>query len=151
MFSAIRAAAASCAIIRTFSTSTRRADLAKLTLIGNLGKNPELKVTKNDKEYVSYSVATTSFPPPSADGERRSPVTTWHRVLSFLPGSNKYLQTLKAGSKVYVEAAYEIREPEDGADPSTAQGQRQIFLKHESIKVIQPPRAKEGEGEHMEG
>ncbi|KAJ7937351.1 hypothetical protein B0H13DRAFT_1589143, partial [Mycena leptocephala] len=129
---------------QAFSTSTRRHDLAKLTLIGNLGRDPELKTTKNDKEYVSYSVATTNRLPPTAEGGKGSHIhsihtqyalerqssTTWHRVLSFLPGSNKYLQTLKAGSKVYVEAAYEIREPEADADPSTPQGQRQIFLRH---------------------
>ncbi|KAJ7507448.1 hypothetical protein B0H11DRAFT_1705819, partial [Mycena galericulata] len=114
---------------QAFSTSTRRHDLAKLTLIGNLGRDPEVKMTKNEKEYVSYSVATTNILPPGPDGERVTS-TTWHRVLSFLPGSNKYLQTLKAGSKVYVEAAYEIREPEQDADPSTPQGQRQIFLRH---------------------
>ncbi|KAJ7774205.1 single-strand binding protein family-domain-containing protein [Mycena maculata] len=151
MFSTIRAASASRATSRAFSTSTRRHDLAKLTLIGNLGRDPELKTTKNDKEYVSYSVATTNVLPPGPEGERNTS-TTWHRVLSFLPGSNKYLQTLKAGSKVYVEAAYEIREPEQDADPSTPQGQRQIFLRHESLRVISTPRAKEAETageEHM--
>ncbi|KAJ7095086.1 single-strand binding protein family-domain-containing protein [Mycena belliarum] len=151
MLNAIRTASASRAAVRAFSTTTRKQDLAKLTLIGNLGRDPELKTTKNEKEYVSYSVATTSFNPPNEEGQR-STSTTWHRVLSFLPGSNKYLQTLKAGSKVYVEAAYEIREPEADADPSTPQGQRQIFLKHESIRVISTPknRDSEGEGEHMQ-
>ncbi|KAJ6567177.1 single-strand binding protein family-domain-containing protein [Mycena vulgaris] len=146
MLSAIRTASASRATIRAFSTSTRRHNLAKLTLIGNLGRDPELKTTKNEKEYVSYSVATTNFLPPTAEGERNTS-TTWHRVLSFSPSSNKYLQTLKAGSKVYVEAAYEIREPEHDADPSTPQGQRQIFLRHENIKVLSSPRARDGEGE----
>ncbi|KAF7353057.1 Single-stranded dna-binding protein [Mycena venus] len=148
MFSAIRTASASRATHRAFSTSTRRNDLAKLTLIGNLGKEPEAKQTKNGKEYVSYSVATTNFLPPGENGERQTS-TTWHRVLSFLPGSNKYLQTLKSGSKVYVEAAYEIREPEEGADPSTPQGQRQIFLRHESIRVISGPKGRAAEEEHM--
>ncbi|KAJ7638538.1 hypothetical protein FB45DRAFT_903180 [Roridomyces roridus] len=148
MFSTLRVNA-SRASVRAFSTSTRRQDLAKVILIGNLGKDPEIKTTRNDKEYVSYSVATTSRLPPGPDGEWNSS-TTWHRVLSFLPGSNKYLQTLKAGSKVYVEAGYEIREPESGSDPSTPEGQRQIFLRHESIRVISPPRAKEvaGDEEH---
>jgi hypothetical protein len=40
---------------QAFSTSTRKADLAKLTLIGNLGKEPELKITRNEKEYVAYA------------------------------------------------------------------------------------------------
>ncbi|KAF8211451.1 hypothetical protein K438DRAFT_1427741, partial [Mycena galopus ATCC 62051] len=129
MLSAIRTASASRATIRAFSTTRRHADLAKLTLIGNLGKDPELKMTKNNKEFVSYSVATTTYGPPKDDGQREA-TTTWHRLMSFLPGSNKYLQSLKAGSKVYVEATYELREPEPEADPSTPQGQRQIFLRH---------------------
>jgi hypothetical protein len=37
---------------------------------------------------------------------------------------------LAKGSHVYVEANYELREPETGADPESPQGQRQIFLKH---------------------
>lgn len=40
--------------LQAFTTSARRNDLAKLVLIGNLGKAPELKTTKNDKQYVSY-------------------------------------------------------------------------------------------------
>ncbi|KAJ7499231.1 hypothetical protein FB451DRAFT_1334721 [Mycena latifolia] len=148
MLNAIRTASASRAT-RAFSTSTRRHDLAKLTLIGNLGRDPELKTTKNEKEYVSPRLLPITLTQSSSE---RTPSTTWHRVLSFLPGSNKYLQTLKAGSKVYVEAAYEIREPEPDADPSTPQGQRQIFLRHESIRVISQPRNREGEGEegHMQ-
>ncbi|KAJ7067972.1 single-strand binding protein family-domain-containing protein [Mycena amicta] len=131
-------------VIRAFSTSLRRNDLAKLTLIGNLGKAPELKTTKNDKEYVSYAVATNTPTGVTSEGERTYN-TTWHRIHSFAPSTNTYLQTLKAGSKVYVEAAYDIREPDASADPSTPQGQRQIFLRHESIKVVSQPRVKEDE------
>ena len=40
--------------LQAFSTSaSRAADLAKLTLIGRLGKDPEVKTTKTDKEYVT--------------------------------------------------------------------------------------------------
>ncbi|KAJ7781568.1 hypothetical protein B0H16DRAFT_1710764 [Mycena metata] len=149
MFSALRSASVSRAPIRAFSTSARTLDLAKLTLIGNLGRVPELKTTKNDKEYVSYSIATSQRAAPGPNGERAY-TTNWHRVLSFLPGSNKYLTTLKAGSKVYVEATYELREPEEGADASTPQGQRQIFLRHENIVVLAPPRNKESSGDSEE-
>jgi hypothetical protein len=44
---------------------------------------------------------------------------------------------LKKGSKVYVETAFEIREAEPEADPSTPQGQRQIFLKHGEFSIMQ--------------
>jgi hypothetical protein len=55
---------------------------------------------------------------------------TWHRILSFGPSNNTYLRTLTKGSLVYVEANYELREPEPTADPDTPAGQRQIFLRH---------------------
>lgn len=96
-----------------------------------------------------YTVATQNYPPIPQDPEAPSmlclicdvafqtnthigehPAATYHRVLSFSEGPSKYLKNLKKGSKVYVEANYELREPEAGADPSTAQGQRQIFLRH---------------------
>jgi hypothetical protein len=40
---------------QAFSTTrTSRADVAKLILVGRLGRDPEVKTTKNDKEYVAY-------------------------------------------------------------------------------------------------
>jgi len=62
--------------------------------------------------------------------EKPTQKTTWHRILSFSESNNKWLQTLQKGSKVYVEAAYELKEPDPEADPSTPNGQRQIFLRH---------------------
>lgn len=105
--------------------------------------------------------------------ERQPAKTTWHRVLSFQEHSNKYLLNLKKGSKVYVEANFELREPEPEADPSTPQGQRQIFLRHgkfhcsshcwiisqafcgysaESIRVLAQPKPRDdSEGGNHEG
>ncbi|KAF5369756.1 hypothetical protein D9758_001338 [Tetrapyrgos nigripes] len=143
MFAAVRSGAFNRAASRTFSTSSRRAsDLAKLTLIGRLGRDPEVKFTKNNSEFVTYTVATTDYPPPppDANGERPPARTSWHRVLSFNEGANKFLVSLKKGSRVYVEAGYELREPEPDADPTTPMGQRQIFLKHEHIRVLNTPK-----------
>ncbi|KAG6866502.1 hypothetical protein C0991_003046 [Blastosporella zonata] len=138
MFGAIRSAASRSSVRAFSSTSSRASDLAKLTLVGNLIKDPEVRQTKNDREYVVYTVATTNYPPPppDANGERRPAASTFHRILSFQEGSNRYLQTLRKGSKVYVEAGFELRDPEPNADPTTPQGQRQIFLRHESIRVL---------------
>ncbi|KAF8901629.1 hypothetical protein CPB84DRAFT_1729485 [Gymnopilus junonius] len=149
MFSAIRAQATRSLSARAFSSSPSRAsDLSKLTLIGYLVKDPESRFTKNDKEFIAYTVATkNSPPPPDANGERRPATSTFHRVLSFNEFPNKYLRTLKKGSRVYVETSFELREPEPEADPSTPQGQRQIFLRHESIRVLNYPKQ---EAEHAE-
>jgi hypothetical protein len=56
--------------------------------------------------------------------------TTWHSVYSFNPSANNYLRTLQKGQRVYVEANFELREPQPDADPTSPQGQRQIFLRH---------------------
>ncbi|KAG9317168.1 hypothetical protein JVU11DRAFT_1360 [Chiua virens] len=123
------------------STSARPYDLAKLVLIGRLGKEPELRTTKNDKEYVSYSVATSNFPPPppNPDGIRLENGVTWHHIVSFNPTQSNYLRTLSKGSRVYVEANYELRDPDPNADSSSPSGQRQIFLRHETIRVLSTP------------
>ncbi|KAG8218345.1 hypothetical protein J3R82DRAFT_3963 [Butyriboletus roseoflavus] len=130
-----------------FSTPTRSYDLAKLVLVGRLGKDPELRTTKNDKEYVSYSVATSNFPPPppNPDGTRLENGVTWHHIVSFNPTQNNYLRTLNKGSRVYVEANYELRDPDANADPSSPSGQRQIFLRHETIRVLTTPYQQETE------
>jgi len=127
---------------RAFSTtSSRSSDVSKLILVGRLGKDPEVRITKSEKEYVSYTVATTNHPPPppGPDGTRPESKTTWHHVLSFNPNSNNYLRNLQKGSHVYVEANFELREPDPTADPYTPQGQRQIFLRHENIRLLRGP------------
>ncbi|KAF8351201.1 hypothetical protein F5887DRAFT_196839 [Amanita rubescens] len=142
------------ASVRAFSTSSARAsDLSKLNLIGTLVRDPEIRLSKNEKEYVSYVVATQNYPPPPPDinGERRPATATFHRLLSFSEHANRFLQTLRKGTRVYVEANFELREPEPGADPTTPQGQRQIFLRHDQIRVLSfPKRPTEGTFESEE-
>ncbi|KAK0498441.1 hypothetical protein EDD18DRAFT_1351125 [Armillaria luteobubalina] len=147
MFSAIRSSGVSRASIRAFSTSRpSRTDMAKLVLIGNLGGDPETRSGKNDVPFVTYTVATQQYvPPPQDSQERPTSKTTWHRVFCFHENTNKYLSTLRKGSKVYVEAAFEMRENHvEGQDAP----QRNIFLKHESIKVISPPKQQAHEESH---
>ncbi|KAF8974682.1 hypothetical protein BDZ97DRAFT_1900260 [Flammula alnicola] len=132
MLAALRASASSrSSLARGFATTRPTSDLAKLTLIGHLVRDPEARLTKNEKEYISYTVATRNASlPPNANGERPPSTSTFHRILSFQESTNKFLRTLRKGSKVYVEANFELREPEPDADPATPQGQRQIFLRH---------------------
>ncbi|KZO92177.1 hypothetical protein CALVIDRAFT_541192 [Calocera viscosa TUFC12733] len=130
---------------RLFSTSSSRAtDIAKLILVGRLGGEPQVRLTRNEKEYISYVVATTNYAPPIGDdGARADPTTSWHRVLSFNPNQNEYLKSLQKGSQVYVEANFETREPLPDAEPGTPGSQRQIFLRHETLRVLSRPRPAE--------
>ena len=163
---------------QAFSTTAfRSSDVSKLILVGRLGKDPEVRITKSDKEYVSYAVfrRVTAFSfihllqlhsshnelsaPPSGPRRRyASPrrittrtdafvparpesKTTWHHILSFNPSLTNYLRNLRKGSHVYVEANFELREPDPSADPNTPQGQRQIFLRHGTCSVSCLPHA----------
>ncbi|KAF8592450.1 hypothetical protein K439DRAFT_11778 [Ramaria rubella] len=104
----------------------------RLTLIGRLGRDPQVKTTTNDREYVLYTIATRNAPPPpSEDGTRPEATTSWHSVLSFNPTSNNYLKNLKKGYQVYVEASYELKDADPSADPDSPAAQRQIFLRHD--------------------
>ncbi|TDL29762.1 hypothetical protein BD410DRAFT_892999 [Rickenella mellea] len=147
MFSFARSAVATGRALRTFSTTgSRNSDLAKLILIGRLGKDPETRQTQSQKDYIHYTVATTNYPPPppGPDGTRPASRTSWHSVLCFNPSVFDYLRTLTKGSHVYVEANYELRDADPAADPDSPQGQRQIFLRHETIRLLrsnQPPSA----------
>jgi len=119
------------------STSRRMVDVAKLTLVGRLAKIPESRQTKNGRDYVVYTVATTNAAgPANAQGVREDPKTSWHNVLSFSPNVNNYLSGLSKGSLVYVEANYELHEGEPNAEPGSPQSQRQVFLRHDNIKVL---------------
>ncbi|KAI6004126.1 hypothetical protein EDD15DRAFT_2385194 [Pisolithus albus] len=144
MFSAARFAFAN-GQRRAFSTSSSRSyDVAKLTLVGRLGKDPEVRTTKSDREYVAYTVATTNYPPPPpilTAVTRQEAGTSWHHLISFNPAQNSYLKSLTKGTQVYVEANFELREPDPNADPSTSAGQRQIFLRHETIRVLRTPHS----------
>ncbi|KAI0698634.1 hypothetical protein BC835DRAFT_1413023 [Cytidiella melzeri] len=154
MLSAIRRSALSSVSARAFSSSASRAsDVCKLILIGRLGREPEVRTTRTDKEYVIYKVATNAYPIPSSDPNepKAAPRTTWHTVLSFNAGANAYLRTVNKGSLVYVEANYELREPDPTADPDTPAGQRQIFLRHEQLRVLkQPYKGTGSEGEEAQ-
>ncbi|KAF8609527.1 nucleic acid-binding protein [Ceratobasidium sp. AG-I] len=131
------------AAIRTARTAIRPAHpargYAKLTLIGRLGRDPEVRTTKTDREYVSYTVATTNSSPPGPQGERVEPTTSWHRVFAFTPTQVPYLMNLRKGSQVYVEAAYEFREAMPNAEPGTPESRNQVFLRQEKIKLLSRP------------
>jgi single-strand DNA-binding protein len=83
--------------------------LNKVTLIGNLGADPDIRTMQNGGEVCNLSVATTDSWKDKNSGEKREK-TEWHRVVVFSPGLvNVCKNYLKKGSKVYLEGALETR------------------------------------------
>ncbi|MEP7032179.1 MAG: single-stranded DNA-binding protein [Pseudolabrys sp.] len=81
----------------------------KVILIGNLGKDPEIRRTQDGRPIANLSVATSESWRDKTTGERKEK-TEWHRVVVFNEGLCKIIeQYLKKGSKVYLEGALQTR------------------------------------------
>ncbi len=81
----------------------------KVILIGNLGKDPEIRHTQDGRPICNLSVATSESWRDKASGERKEK-TEWHRVVIFNDGLCKVAENyLKKGSKVYIEGQLQTR------------------------------------------
>lgn len=101
----------------------------KVVLLGNLGKDPEVRRLSSGKPVVSFSVATSESWRNKDTGERKEN-TTWHNVVIFNEGlagvAEKYL---RKGSKVYLEGSLQTRKWQDqsGQDRYTTEVVLQNF------------------------
>src|ERR1700754_5348414 len=87
----------------------------KVILVGNLGKDPEIRTLNNGERVANLSLATSEQWRDKASGERKEK-TEWHRVVIFNDNIAKVAeQYLKKGSKVYVEGSLQTRKWTDNA------------------------------------
>jgi single-strand DNA-binding protein len=101
----------------------------KVILVGNLGRDPEIRSTQDGTKVANLSVATSESWRDKSSGERREK-TEWHRVVIF----NERLvdvaeRFLKKGSKIYLEGQLQTRKWTDqsGAEKYTTEVVLQRF------------------------
>jgi single-strand DNA-binding protein len=81
----------------------------KVILLGNVGKDPEVRHTQDGKAIVNLSIATSESWRDKSSGERKEK-TEWHRVVIFNEGLAKVAEAyLKKGSSVYIEGQLQTR------------------------------------------
>ena len=81
----------------------------KVILVGNLGKDPEIRRTQDGRPIANLSIATSETWRDKGTGERKEK-TEWHRVVIFSEPLCKIVeQYLKKGAKVYIEGALQTR------------------------------------------
>ncbi len=81
----------------------------KVILVGNLGRDPEIRSTQDGREIANLAVATSESWKDKSTGERKEK-TEWHRVVVFNDGLvNVVKNYLKKGAKVYIEGALQTR------------------------------------------
>src|ERR1700723_2628431 len=89
----------------------------KVILIGNLGRDPEIRTTQDGREIANITIATSESWKDKNSGERKEK-TEWHRVVIFNENLVKVVKSyLKKGAKVYIEGALQTRKwtDKDGA------------------------------------
>ena len=95
----------------------------KVILVGNLGKDPEVRSSQSSQKIVSFSLATSDTWNDRASGERRER-TEWHRVVIFNDRLADVAERfLRKGRKVYLEGALQTRKwtGQDGKENYTTE------------------------------
>lgn len=95
--------------------------LNKVTLIGNLGSDPDVRYTQSNAAIANTSIATTRKWKDKQTNEKKE-ATEWHRVVFFNRLGEIAGEYLKKGSKVYVEGRLQTRKWEkDGQEHYTTE------------------------------
>ena len=83
--------------------------LNKVILIGNLGRDPEIRTTNDGREIANLNIATSESWKDKITGERKDK-TEWHRVVCFSEGLVRVIKNyVKKGSKLYIEGQLQTR------------------------------------------
>jgi single-strand DNA-binding protein len=90
--------------------------LCKATLIGNVGRDPDMRYTQAGKPVVNFSVACNRPGPPPTEGGERREETEWFTVVCFGRLAEVASNLVAKGSKVFVEGRIQTRsyEARDG-------------------------------------
>jgi single-strand DNA-binding protein len=84
----------------------------KVILIGNLGKDPEMRYMPSGEAIANFSVATSENWTDKTSGDKKE-ATEWHRVVFFGRTAEVIGQYVKKGSKIYVEGRLQTRKWQD--------------------------------------
>ncbi len=95
----------------------------KVMLIGNVGKDPEIRTTQDGKEIANLVLATSETWKDKSTGEKREK-TEWHRIVIFSEGLvNVVKNYVKKGAKLFVEGSLQTRKwtDKEGAERFTTE------------------------------
>jgi single-strand DNA-binding protein len=104
------------------------ASLNKVLILGNLGSDPELKMTQSGQAVAHFNVATNESWYDKAGGTRQER-TEWHRIVVWGRQAEQCQQYLKKGRTVFIEGRLQTREWED------KQGQKRTTTEINALNV----------------
>jgi single-strand DNA-binding protein len=116
------------------------AGVNKVILIGNLGRDPELRYTQSGQAVANFSLATSEqFSKKDGTRDER---TEWHRIVAWGRTAELCAQYLSKGRTVYVEGRLQTREWEN----KEGQKQRTTEVVAQSVQFLGGPRSGGGGG-----
>ena len=115
------------------------ASFSKVMIIGNLGRDPEMRYTPNGRPVTEFSVAVNQSTKNQQTGEWVE-ATDWFRVTVWGDRAERTAEQLRKGNRVFVEGRFRTREFE-GKD-----GQKRISLEITADSVVSLDRPGEAEG-----
>jgi len=121
------------------------ASLNECSFIGNLGKDPEIKVMQSGKKKATFSIACSDTWKDETTGEKKEH-TEWIPCSCFEPLANVVEQYIKKGSKVFVRGQYKTRSWDD---PST--GAKRYATDINVDKLIMLDSRPAGQAGHTQG
>lgn len=121
----------------------------RVIIVGNLGKDPEIRSLNSGERVANLSIATSETWRDKATGERKEK-TEWHRVVIFNENIVKVAENyLKKGSTVYIEASLSTRKYEqNGVEKYTTEV---VIQKFNGQLVMLGGRSETGGGGDAEG
>ena len=120
----------------------------KVILVGNLGRDPEIRFAQNGNKIANFSIATSETWRDKNSGERKEK-TEWHRIVVFTEGlANIVEKYLKKGSKVYIEGALQTRKwtGTDGVEKYSTEIVLQGF--NSTLTMLSGDKPDQGGGEY---
>ena len=116
----------------------------KVILIGNLGRDPEVKSMQDGRSLVNMSVATSETWRDRQSGERKER-TEWHRVVIFNEGLGRIAdQYLTKGAKVYVEGMLRTRKWQDTEGHDRYSTEIHLTPYNGTLTFLDPKKSGEG-------
>lgn len=121
----------------------------KVTLIGNVGKNPEVRALDNGTKKANFSLATNeNYKDKSGEWQQQ---TEWHNIVAWRALAEKAEQSLHKGSTVYLEGKISTRtyKDKDGNERRTTEVVANYFRvlnKQESTTKQEPALAGQSKG-----
>ncbi len=114
---------------------------AKVMIIGNLGRDPEMRYTPNGRPVTEFSVAVSHRSRDAQTGEWSDDQTDWYRVTVWGDRAERTAEQFRKGNRVFVEGRFRTREYE------ARDGQKRTSLEVTADNVIAfGDRARDDEG-----